>query len=76
MIEAARGVPTILTVTFVNARTVEDALATGDCGARVTVIGCGWKGYRSSEDESAAGANLHRLRDKGFIGSTSGRSVL
>jgi 2-phosphosulfolactate phosphatase len=34
VIEAARGIPVILTVTFENARTVADALATGDCGSR------------------------------------------
>jgi 2-phosphosulfolactate phosphatase len=31
----------------------------------VAVIGCGWKGRRASEDESAAGAILRRLQDKG-----------
>jgi 2-phosphosulfolactate phosphatase len=29
------------------------------------VIGCGWEGRRSGEDESAAGAILHRLRERG-----------
>jgi 2-phosphosulfolactate phosphatase len=28
------------------------------------VIGCGWKGRRASEDESAAGAILYRLRER------------
>ena len=31
----------------------------------MAVIGYGWEGRRSSEDESAAGAVLHRLQDKG-----------
>jgi 2-phosphosulfolactate phosphatase len=29
------------------------------------MIGCGWAGRRASEDESAAGAILYRLREKG-----------
>ena len=29
------------------------------------MIGCGWEGRRASEDESAAGAILRRLQDKG-----------
>jgi 2-phosphosulfolactate phosphatase len=32
---------------------------------RVAVVGCGWEGHRASEDESAAGAILRRLRDRG-----------
>ncbi len=39
--------------------------AAAERGARVAVIGCGWRGRRVSEDEAAAGAILCRLRDKG-----------
>ena len=64
-IEAARGAVKILAIAFVNARTVADELATGAYGERVVVIGCGWEGRRASEDESAAGATLYRLREWG-----------
>jgi phosphosulfolactate phosphohydrolase-like enzyme len=33
-------------------------------GTRIAVIGCGWEGRGSGEDETAAGATLHRLQDK------------
>lgn len=65
VIEAARGIPTILTGAFVNAHAVADALATGAWGERAAVIGCGWEGHRASEDEAAAGAILHRLGERG-----------
>lgn len=65
VIQAARGAPAILAGAFVNAHAVADELATGASGARVAVIGCGWEGHRASEDESAAGAILRRLRDRG-----------
>ncbi len=32
---------------------------------RMAVVGCGWEGRRASEDESAAGAILQRLRERG-----------
>ncbi len=64
IIEAARGAPVVLTGAFVNAHAVAEALATGELGARVAVIGCGWEGRGASEDESAAGAILHRLHAK------------
>ena len=35
----------------------------GDAGR--AVIGCGWEGRRFDEDESAADAILHRLRERG-----------
>ncbi|MBA4117060.1 MAG: 2-phosphosulfolactate phosphatase [Rubrobacter sp.] len=66
VIEAAGGAPAILTGAFVNAHAVADELATGAYVERVAVIGCGWEGRRASEDESAAGAILHRLRERGF----------
>lgn len=65
VIQAARGAPAILAGAFVNAHAVADELATGASGARVAVVGCGWEGHRASEDESAAGAILRRLRDRG-----------
>jgi 2-phosphosulfolactate phosphatase len=67
IIEAARGAPLILTGAFVNAHAVADALATGAWGERVTMIGCGWEGSSASEDESAAGAILQRLKEKGAM---------
>jgi len=65
IIEAARGASEILAAAFVNARAVADELASGAYGERVAVIGCGWEGRRASEDESAAGAILYRLRERG-----------
>ncbi len=65
IVEAAHGAPAVLTGAFVNAHAVADALATGESGARVAVIACGWEGHRASEDESAAGTILHRLHAKG-----------
>ena len=65
IIEAACGASAILAGAFVNAHAVADELATGAWGTRIAVIGCGWEGRRSGEDESAAGAILHRLRERG-----------
>ena len=68
IIEAARGAPAIYAGAFVNARAVADATAdalSGEPGDRVVVVGCGWRGRRSSEDESASGAILDRLRERG-----------
>ena len=65
VIEAARGASAILTGAFVNANAVADELAGGAYETRVAMIGCGWKGRQASEDESAAGAILHRLKEKG-----------
>lgn len=67
VIEAANGAPAVLTGAFVNAHAVADELASGAHDVeRVAVIGCGWEGRRALEDESAAGAILHRLRERGF----------
>jgi len=65
VLEAAHGAPAILTGAFVNASAVADELTTGVLGERVVMVGCGWEGRRASEDESAAGAILHRLRERG-----------
>ena len=63
--EAAQGAPAIFSGAFVNARAVADALKDGACGPRVVVVGCGWEGHRSSEDEAASGAILHHLAEAG-----------
>ncbi|MBA3473197.1 MAG: 2-phosphosulfolactate phosphatase [Rubrobacter sp.] len=65
IIEATRGAAEILAGAFVNAHAVADELATGAYGERIAVVGCGWEGRRASEDESAAGAVLYRLRERG-----------
>jgi 2-phosphosulfolactate phosphatase len=65
VIEAARGASVILAGAFVNADAVADELVCGAYGERVAVIGCGWEGRRASEDESAAGAILYGLRQRG-----------
>jgi 2-phosphosulfolactate phosphatase len=65
VVEAAKGAPSILTGAFVNARSVAEELAAEAHGRRVVVVGCGWEGRRASEDEAAAGAILHRLREMG-----------
>ena len=59
--EAADGSPAIFSGAFVNARAVAEALKDGAHGPRVVVVGCGWEGHRSSEDEAAAGAILSHL---------------
>ncbi len=72
VLEAAHGAPAILAGAFVNAGAVADELATGALGERVVVVGCGWEGRRAPEDESAAGAILHSLRERGA--SLNGRA--
>jgi 2-phosphosulfolactate phosphatase len=64
VIEAARGAPAILAGAFVNARAVADHLLSARPG-RVVVVGCGWRGRRSSEDEAAAGEILAHLHGRG-----------
>lgn len=64
IIEAAHGAPAIFTGAFVNAHAVADAIP-DEPDVRVVVVGCGWRGRRSSEDESASGAILARLRGRG-----------
>lgn len=65
IIEAAHGSPGIYVGSFVNAHAVADGLLALGRHAHVAVIGCGWRGRRSSEDESAAGEILARLREGG-----------
>ena len=66
IIEAAEGSPGIFIGAFVNAGAVaEELLRSATDDSRVVVVGCGWRGRRSSEDESAAGEILARLREGG-----------
>jgi 2-phosphosulfolactate phosphatase len=65
IIRAARGAREVLVGSFVNAGSVAAELLSGGYGCEVWVIGCGWQGRRSSEDERAAGAILHRLSRRG-----------
>ncbi len=72
VVEAAAGAPAVLMGAFVNAGALAKELASGRFGAGVVVVGCGWEGRRSSEDEAAAGAILHRL--SGLGASLDGRA--
>jgi 2-phosphosulfolactate phosphatase len=66
IIEAAHGSPAIYIGAFVNAGAVaEELLRSATDDFRVVVVGCGWRGRRASEDESAAGEILGRLRTGG-----------
>lgn len=65
VVEAAAGAEAILTGTFVNADCLAATLAGELPDGEVFVVGCGWQGRRSSEDEAAAGAILCRLRERG-----------
>ena len=77
VVEAARGAGTILTGTFVNAGIVAEELSGAAYdGTEVVVVGCGWEGRRASEDETASGAILHRLRSRGAELDRRARRVL
>ncbi len=66
IIEAANRSPGIYIGAFVNAGAVaEELLDSATADSRVVVVGCGWRGRRASEDESAAGEILGRLRQGG-----------
>ena len=66
IIEAAHRSPGIFIGAFVNAGAVsEELLRSATDGFRVVVVGCGWRGRRASEDESAAGEILARLQRGG-----------
>lgn len=66
IIEAAHGSPGIYIGAFVNAGAVAEELLRSTTGeSRVVVVGCGWRGRRASEDESAAGEILGRLKEAG-----------
>lgn len=63
IIQAARGARAILTGAFVNASALAGELS--GLGPEVVVVGCGWEGTPSIEDEFAAGAILHRMAEAG-----------
>jgi len=65
ILAAALDAPKILTGAFVNAHAIADNISTDTTNEKVAVIGCGWRGHRSSEDESASGAILARLKAHG-----------
>lgn len=67
VIEAATGAAEIFTGAFVNARAVaEEVVTVKDAQTEVVVVGCGWEGLRSTEDEAAAGAILYHLEELGL----------
>jgi 2-phosphosulfolactate phosphatase len=66
IIEASHGSPAVYVGAFVNAEAIaEELLNSASADSRVVVVGCGWRGRRSSEDESAAGEILGRLQQGG-----------
>lgn len=66
IISAAQRSPEIYIGAFVNAGAVaEELLRSAGTDGRVVVVGCGWRGRRSSEDEAAAGEILSRLQKGG-----------
>ena len=65
VVEAAEGAAAVYAGSFVNAGALARALASESPEAEVVVVGCGWRGHRSSEDEAASGAIIHRLRALG-----------
>jgi 2-phosphosulfolactate phosphatase len=66
IIEASHGSPAVYVGAFVNAEAIaEELLNSATVESRVVVVGCGWRGRRSSEDESAAGEILGRLQQGG-----------
>jgi 2-phosphosulfolactate phosphatase len=76
VIEAAHGSSSIFTGAFVNAGALAAELSGATHGAEIFVVGCGWRGRRASEDESASGAILHRLAQKGArLDERAGRVV-
>lgn len=68
IVEAASGSPAIIIGSFVNAGAVSkdvfERLKEGE-SSEVVVVGCGWRGRRTSEDEAASAAILLRLRKAG-----------
>jgi 2-phosphosulfolactate phosphatase len=73
VIRAAAGAPAVLVGAFVNASAVAGEL--DGTANEVVVVGCGWEGKRALEDELAAGAILHRLRERGAGLDGRGRTV-
>ncbi|WP_053057515.1 2-phosphosulfolactate phosphatase [Rubrobacter aplysinae] len=66
IIEAGLGAAAIYTGAFVNAGCLASEIHTRFPDSEIVVVGCGWEGRRASEDESAAGALIHRL---GLLGA-------
>lgn len=64
VVEASKGSSGVSIGSFINAGAVSDYLLKARPGV-VYVVGCGWRGKRSSEDEAAAGAILRRLSKRG-----------
>jgi 2-phosphosulfolactate phosphatase len=62
VVGAASGARRIFTGAFANASALAEHLIGKE---EVMLVGCGWEGRRASEDESAAGAILHRLQKMG-----------
>lgn len=65
VIRASDGAPDVFVGAFVNVAAVADEILLGGTYPQVMVVGCGWRGRRSSEDESAAAQILVRLREGG-----------
>lgn len=77
VIEAATGAAEIFTGAFVNARAVaEEVVTVKDAQTEIVVVGCGWEGRRSTEDEAAAGAILHHLESLGRDLDSRARKVV
>ncbi len=77
IIEAAHGSPGIFIGAFVNAGAVaEELLDSATDDFLVVVVGCGWRGRRASEDESAAGEILGRLQRGGAELDTRAEKVV
>ncbi len=76
ILAAAIDAPAILTGAFVNAHAIADYVSTDTANEKVAVIGCGWRGRRSSEDESASGAILQRLKERGATLDDRAESVV
>jgi 2-phosphosulfolactate phosphatase len=66
IIHAGLGAAATYTGAFVNAGHLASNIYARFPDAEVVVVGCGWEGRRASEDESAAGAIIHRL---GLLGA-------
>jgi 2-phosphosulfolactate phosphatase len=73
VIRAAEEARDVLIGAFVNAGALATELL--GFGPEVVVVGCGWEGKRSLEDEFAAGAILYRLEKEGVQLDQRGRAV-
>ena len=64
IVQAARDARAFLPGAFGNGHALSAHPPAVERGSRVVIVGCGWEGRRASEDESAAGAILTRLRER------------